>query len=374
MKIQLIAKREEGISGISRYSASLQNSLVAAGLDAEMTFPDPIEPGTALGTGLRRLGIDLRAFFNNYPLHARLQPASIYHLTGQTLATLLLFQRFPGPVVVTVHDIIPYMMRNDPEFNTFRHPVEAFFFWLSMQGLKRADALVAVSEYTKKTLVDFLKIAPEKIHVVPEAVDAQKFHPAQVPDAFYEKYRLDQGQKHILFVGSDDPRKNLAVLIRAFAAVKSQYPGVKLLKVGSGNFPGQRKRLLELIDGLGLRQDVLFFEAVPDEDLVYFYNLAVVFVLPSFYEGFGLPALEAMACGRPVIVSGSSSLPEIVGETGIIIDPDDVKGLASQINRILEDNSFATLIGRAALDRSVCFRDFRISGQIFSVYTSAQKI
>ena len=194
-----------------------------------------------------------RAFFANYPLRAQLESADLYHLTGQMLATLLLFQQFPRPVVVSVLDIIPYLVHEDPELNTFRHPIDYMFYRLALAGLRRADALIAISEYTKRTLVDALHLREKQIHVVYPTVDHEKFRPMLVSDAFLSRYGLAKELQYILFVGSEAPRKNLSTLIRAFAQVKQHLPRVKLLKVGSSQFSQERRKLEALIASLGLR-------------------------------------------------------------------------------------------------------------------------
>jgi glycosyltransferase involved in cell wall biosynthesis len=368
MKIQLIAKPEKDISGISRYTQDLLKCLKLAHADVQLTFSDTLYSTGILQSWPRRLGIDLQTFFSSFPLRVSLIPADIIHLTGQTLASCLLFQRFRAPVVVTVHDIIPFLLSKTHGQAVFRHPLEAFFYRLSLKGLRKADGLIAVSAYTKKTLCDQLGISPEKIFVVHECVDHQKFHPTNVPDSFYEKFQLNKG-RYVLYVGSEDTRKNLETLIRAYAEVKRQHPGLKLLKVGAAQFMRERKRLLESILQLGLQEDILFFEQVPDEDLLFFYNLADVFVMPSFYEGFGLPVLEAMACGRPVIVSGSTSLPEIVGSAGILLDPLDVDTLARSMLDILGNTSRASALGKAAYQQAQKFQFSKQAEDTCRIYT-----
>jgi glycosyltransferase involved in cell wall biosynthesis len=370
MKIQLIGKPEKGISGISRYTDDLLKCLALGKIEASLTYSDSLCKRGTLMSWLSKLGIDLRTFFSSYPLRVPLIQADFVHLTSQTLATLILSQQFSVPVVVTVHDIFPFILRKTNGQSVFRHPLEALFFHLSLKGLCKADALIAVSAYTRRTLCDNLKIDPEKVFVAYESVDQQRFHPAEVPVSFYEKYKLTTG-RYVLYVGSDDPRKNLETLFRAFAMIKNRSFGLKLLKVGAAQFIKERKRLKDIIAQLNLQEDILFFEQVPDEDLKYFYNLADVFVMPSLYEGFGLPVLEAMACGRPVVVSGSTALPEIVGGAGIILDPIDVESLASQILKILESPSLALSLGTAAYDRA---KDFQFSKQVQQMVSIYSKI
>jgi glycosyltransferase involved in cell wall biosynthesis len=257
---------------------------------------------------------------------------------------------------VTVLDIIPYLVRHDPELNTFRHPIDYLFYRLALAGLRRADALIAISEYTKRTLVEALGLLPERIQVVYPAVDHEKFHPMAVPDAFWAKHGLDKKWRYILYVGSDDPRKNLKTLVRAFALVRRQVGNVKLLKVGAPHFLRERQQLLALVEELGLEEGVLFYDHVPDEDLPLFYNVADVFVMPSLYEGFGLPALEAMTCGVPVVCSNTASLPEVVGDVGILVNPVDVEEMAAQICKVLLKGDGYKDLSRTSRERAQMFR------------------
>jgi glycosyltransferase involved in cell wall biosynthesis len=373
MRIQLITKPGSGMTGISRYTENLYKGLKTAGVDVHLTFPDPVLTWDPAQRGLKRLGLDVEAFFASYPLRARLDGSDVYHLTGQTLATLLLSQRVPGRVVVTVHDIIPYLVRHYRELNTLRHPFDYLFYRLALIGLRRADALVAVSNYTKQTVVEALGIAPERIHVVHEVVEHERFRPLAVPETFRAKYGLDNGTQYILHVGSDDPRKNLASLVRALAQVKRQVSHVKLLKVGAPHFERERQRLLALVAELGLQDDVLFFGQVPEAELPLFYNVADLLVMPSLHEGFGLPVLEAMACGKPVIVSDRGSLPEVGGNAVLTINPIDVEMLAAQITYLLENREYAHWLGQAGYQRAQTFQSARQAEATIAIYTGLER-
>jgi len=370
LRVQLIAKPDSGMTGTSRYTSELYRGLQEAGVDVCLTFPDPPPVPGPMMRGLKRLRIDLRAFFASHPLRSHLDHADVYHITTQTMATLLWFQRFPAPVVVTVLDIIPYLVRHDQELDTSRHVVDRLFYQLALDGLRRADALIAISEYTKRTLVEALGLPPERIHLVYPAVDHERFWPMEVPDGFRVKYGLNKKWRYILYVGSDDPRKNLRALVRAFALVKQRVDNVKLLKVGAPHFVQERQRLRALVAELGLQEDVLFFDHVPDEDLALFYNVADAFVMPSLYEGFGLPVLEAMACGTPVVCSNAAALPEIAGDAALLVDPDDADGLAETICTLLEDEGLWERFHQAGLKRATRFPWARTAQETVRIYTA----
>ena len=171
----------------------------------------------------------------------------VLHLTSQTLGILLLTQRLPRPVVVTVHDILPYMLRHDPELNVYRNSAQRLMDGLAMRGLKRADRLIAVSHYTKSTVANTLGIRPNFIDVIHEGVDTERFRPQPVPDSFRERYHLPPGRPYVLYVGSEDPRKNLPQLLRAMKHVLEEMPNAVLLKVGAAAFAEQRQRHLRTL-------------------------------------------------------------------------------------------------------------------------------
>lgn len=337
MHVRLITKPGMAVTGTSRYVSELHKGLTAAGIDCHLQAPGKFPPDV-LARPVRRLGLDVQAFFGSYPVRAQLDPADIYHIPTQTMATLLHFQRFPGPVIVTVLDIIPYLVRHDPNLNTFRHGVDAAFYRIALNALRRADAIIAISEYTRQTLIDTLRLPPERIHVTHLGVDHTRFRPMDVPDTFRAKYQLDRDHQYVLYVGSEDPRKNLQNLIRAFAQLQHDMGAVKLLKVGPAHFADERAHLLALIHELGIDQHVRFFNHVSDEDLPLFYNVADVLVLPALYEGFGFPAIEAMACSKPVVVSNRTSLPELVRDPQAQVDPEDIDALSHAIQTQMNSN------------------------------------
>ena len=337
------------MTGISRYVENLSAGLIATGIQVRQSSPNPFPPWEGLNRRLKRLGLDVKTFFSSFPLHARLEDVDVYHLTSQTLGCLLRLQRFERPVVVTVHDIIPYLLRNDRQRSLFHNPVERLFYYVALRGLRRADALIAVSDFTRQTLIDELDLPAEKIHVIPNAINHQLFRPEEIPFSFLDKYGIETNESYFLYVGSDDPHKNLETLIQAYAVVSGQHGQARLfLVIGLKSLP-RRRALESLISRLGLPERVRFFDAVPDQDLPFFYMGAVALIMPSYYEGFGLPALEAMACGTAVVSAQSGSLPEVVKNAGVQFDPQDPLVLADQMLGLLENGNKRKLFAQAGI-------------------------
>jgi glycosyltransferase involved in cell wall biosynthesis len=172
----------------------------------------------------------------------------------------------------------------------------------------------------------------------------------------------------MLYVGTEDPRKDLATLLRALALVRRDRPEVHLIKAGRAHFGGQRQHLVRLTDELHLRDAVHFLDDVEEADLPALYNLASVFATPSLYEGFGFPPLEAMACGRPVVSTRAGSLPEIVGEAGLLVPPGDPRGLADAILQVLGDPVLARRLGSLGPEQAARFTWDRTVNQTLAVY------
>jgi glycosyltransferase involved in cell wall biosynthesis len=351
-RVALIA-RPELDTGIGRYVQMLDRGLRDAGVDATRVEPTLPQLPDASYRALRLLGRDLDAFLRNYPLWTTYPDADVYHLTGQTLASLLLFRRPKGAVVVTVHDLFPYVLRNGTAGGAL-YGSDRTYYRLVIAGLKRADRLIANSAYTKQCIVDVLRIAPSKITVAYPGLDHELFQPLSAPDRIREKYRLAEGQRYLIYVGSEDPRKNLITLVRALAHIRRELPEVALIKVGRSHSEPERKRLLDVAAELGVREAIHFLEHVPDTDLPALYNLADVYVTPSV-EGFGFPVLEAMACGTPVVCAKIGSAPEIVGDAGVQVSPFDSGAFATAVITLLGDVQRRLRLRQAGRNRVATF-------------------
>lgn len=235
------------------------------------------------------------------------------------------------------------------------------------RSVRRADFLLADSESTRRDLVELLGVPPDRVQVIYGGVDAM-FAPVEDAEALRrarEKYA--RGRPFILAVGTLEPRKNYPTLIRAFARAR-QAARLPHALVIVGRKGWVYEPIFAAVDDLGLHDEVIFPGFVPDEELPALYNAADVLVTPSFYEGFGLPALEAMACGTPVIVSDVSSLPEVVGEAGVRIDPRDEAGLAEAIVRVVGDSALRVGLREAGLRRAREFTWDRAARELLGVY------
>jgi glycosyltransferase involved in cell wall biosynthesis len=267
----------------------------------------------------------------------------------------------PTRSVVTIHDLS--FMLFPAAFNTINR---LYLTAATRHAVRRADAVVTVSEHTRQDVIRLLNARPGRVFAVPNGVDSD-FRP--IADAErVARFRRDQGlpERFVLFVGTIEPRKNLIRLVEAFHRGKIGSTGVKL--VLGGGVGWRYSGLLRRVEELGLGDEVLLPGFISRDQLPWWYNAAEVFVFPSRYEGFGLPPLEAMACGTPVIASTASSLPEVVGDAGLLVGPDDVEGLAEAMLRMLSNDDLRADFRRRSLARAATFSWRRTAAETARVY------
>lgn len=263
--------------------------------------------------------------------------------------------------VITMHDLAflkyPRLLTRD----------SARYYGQVDLAARQADHIIAVSESTKRDTVQLLGVPESKITVIHEAAHPL-FTPITNADVLArtrEHYRLPQD--FVLFVSTVEPRKNLPTLLRAFRRLRDNYKSEAVLAI-AGNRGWLFEEVDQIVAQLKLGDAVRFLGGVPNEELVYLYNAAKLFVFPSFYEGFGLPPLEAMACGTPVIVSNVSSLPEVVGDAGMLIAPEDVEGLTVAMWRVLSDEKLQREMREKGLKRAQTFSWTRAARETLAVY------
>ncbi len=264
--------------------------------------------------------------------------------------------------VSTVHDLIPFVM---PASSTtldrliYRH-------WLP-RALPRVDAVLTDSQCSRQDIMAHLSLPPDRVHVIPLAAGAS-FRPL-APEAVrpvLARHGIDG--PYLLFVGSQAPRKNLPRLLEAFARLRRWSDRWRLVVVGAG--PRPPAAIAAQIHRLGLADGVHVAGRVPEEDLPALYNGADLFVFPSLYEGFGLPVLEAMACGVPVVTADRSSLPEVAGDAALLVDPTDVEAIAAALRRVLADEALAASLRARGLARAATFSWERTARETVAVYES----
>lgn len=238
--------------------------------------------------------------------------------------------------VFSIHDLIHLDIAE--EKTTFK---SLYYRYIVRPAVSDAHRVLTVSEYSRQRILEWSGVSPEQVVVVGNGVESI-FSP--------DGPKHQPGYSYIFYVRNTKPHKNVHRLLEAFARLQLDFPELRLVLSGK---PDDDTRHLAL--HLGIYDRVVFAGRIPEEELPAYYRGAVVVTMPSLYEGFGLPALEGMACGTPVVVSNTTSLPEVVGDAGILVDPYDVEGIAAGLKQALTDLPLRVELRRRGLERAKLF-------------------
>ncbi|MDI6840282.1 MAG: glycosyltransferase family 1 protein [bacterium] len=288
----------------------------------------------------------------------------IFHFANQNLSFLIRViksraNKLTVPrYVVTCHDIAPLLMPSnllEPHFRRYLY-----------SGLKISQKIIVDSESTKNYLVKIFGIPANKIKVIYLGVDSDTFKPYE-KSAVRKKLNLQFGlpldKKLILNVGTEGRRKNISNLLVAFSLLNKKMPNTLLVRVGKKSWHTDR-----LIHKLKLTDKIKYFDAIPETELPIFYSAADLFVIPSYYEGFGLPALEAMSCDLPVVSSNTSSLPEVVGNAAITVNPKSPIELMNAMQRVLTNNRLYKELREKGIERTHKFSWAKTAAETVELY------
>ncbi len=346
--------------GIGRYVVNLAAALkaIAPALDLALLI-DPAAPANRLTLpNLPVIACPLGPFAPQQqwrvPRLLRNLKANLYH------SPYYLMPYRPGvPTVLTAYDVIPLIY---PQYYTV--PQRLIFRLAHDLALRTARTVLAISEATKRDLIQRLGVPASKIVVTPLAADPCFGPQAAVSiQAMRATYHLPD--RYVLYFGSNKPHKNLARLIAAFSNL--QLPASHFHLVIAGSWDARYNEAKQLA---AHNDRIRFIGPVSEADLPALYGGATVFAFVSEYEGFGLPPLEAMACGTPVIASNTSSLPEVIGDAGLLVDPRDVNAIAAALDRVLDDADLQLELKQRSLDRAAQFSWARTAQQTLDVYQS----
>jgi len=357
----MVGSRETGnetyIAQLLGGLAETYSGQLAAAVDPKVVLPDVLRDSAIQELALVPSGNWSRLLWS-LPKLCRQWQADILHVTY--VAPFLL----PCPFVVSVHDI---SFRRYPAFFSPRDRL--LFATLLPLTLRRAKAVLTLSGHAKAELEDVYPWLDGRVYVTPLAPNPmyRKIADPQILERVCLRYGLCHD--FVMAVGNLQPRKNLVRLIQAFAKVKEELDGCQLVIVGKAQW--RASNVHSLVESLGLTKDVRFTGYVPDQDLLALYNATKAFVYPSLYEGFGLPILEAMACGTPVISSNAASLPEVAGDAAILVDPQSEDDLASAILHVVTDASLAEELVTAGSQHVGQFSWRKTATQTIEIYERA---
>lgn len=367
LRVGINASKYFGINtGVGRYTSNLCR-VISEGKDGNDYYFYLPGRSSSYGNDLNGLQPGKRRMFlqNNtlrilweqilLPIKIKNDRLDLFHYTDHAMA---LIQRM-HPIVITVHDIA--YIRFPDLLNKSRQIYKKYILNLSVE---KADVIIADSHSTKRDIVEFFNVNEKKIKVVHLGVES-RFRPISNVEDYRTKNNLPS--KLILNIGTLEPRKNVVTLIKAFKKLHERGCRDYVLAI-AGEKGWLYKTIFEEIRSSGVEQSIRLLGVVRDEDLPLLYNCADLFVYPSLYEGFGLPPLEAMACGIPVITSNTSSLPEVIGNAGIMVDPCDINSLCEAIYNVLEDKELRHRMGRNGLKRSKMFTWEKTVREVLGIY------
>ncbi len=353
------------VTGIGRYTIQLAEALHNANGDVELILiaagslgalaPQNI-PYIQLKTA-KLLPALLTSGSVQLPGIARRHSLDVIH--DPTGAAPFAFGTGRAKSVTTIHDVVPLSF---PGVST-RLDSLIYTRWLP-RITPRLNAIITVSEASKRDIIHHYKLRPERVHAIPNAADAH-FHPATPEDIDRVRAKYALPERYLLFVGSIEERKNLKRVLEAYSRIQHNIPQ-RLVIVGPKKWKYQQ--ITTALQDLNLEESVIFTGYADQADLPVIYSGSDAFIYPSLYEGFGMPPLEAMACGVPVITSNTSSLPEVVGEAALLVDPYDVEALAGAMQKIVTDADLSARLRAAGLARAAGFSWERSAAAVAAVY------
>ncbi len=363
-------------SGVGNYVYQTSKALLDININLDLSFYYGIEWSDHLKEQPIEPYVSARKFIQQYrliyPVYRRTLDLLFYW--GQFRKKYNLYHetnyvpmRFDGPTVVTIFDLSFYFYPETHPKERIRY-MERYFY----PRLDRANHFITISEATKRDLVKQLNLPEEKITVTPLGVD-DSFKPfsPNTENLILSKYGLKHGS-YVLSVGTLEPRKNIVTLLNAYAELPSVLRN-RFPLVLAGGVGWLMEDLEKKIQGLGIKSTTYITGYIPKSDLPSLYGGATVFVYPSIYEGFGLPVLEAMACGTPVITSNTSSLPEVLGSAGILIDPHNVSQLTREMENLLTNPVQRDLLTQAGIKRAKIFTWEKCASKTLDVYNHVVK-
>lgn len=352
-------------TGIGHYTDALAEWLARVHTDHQYELFSPFDfefdPCDGKPANLSKRYIPVRSIFRKWwlvglPSFLQISPVDVFHGTNYCVPVIA-----PCPTVVTVHDMSLLTQSGTHESDNVRRGRRRMPIMI-----RRATRIIAPSEWTKQEIVKIMGTRPEKIRVIHEgAREKMRPLPSDEGKAILEKHGISS--QYLLYVGTIEPRKNLTTLIRAYDELLRQTPHRPQLVLCGGR-GWMEDEVFRVVEELKLQDQVRFTGYVDDADLPALYSGAEAFVYPSIYEGFGLPPLEAMACGTPVVTSNVSSLPEVVGEAGLLHDPLDYRALTSHFVTLLSDRSVSEKLQRAGLEQASRFSWERAARETQALY------
>jgi glycosyltransferase involved in cell wall biosynthesis len=285
----------------------------------------------------------------------------IFHSGGTRLPSYKI-----AKTIVTIHDVFPLISDEYTLNEQHEKRIKRYY-----ESSPRATRIRTSSNFSKKEIVEHLKVPEEKIDVIYNGIDESYYQrPEEEVEGTRKKYGL--AQDYIFHVGVITQRKNVLRMLKAFHLASHEIKGDCQL-VMAGRFSWDKEEFLKTMNDLSLNQKVKLLGYVPDSDLPSLYSGAKIFFFPSLYEGFGIPVLEAMACGTPVITSNLTSLPEVAGDAALLVDPYDTEALASALLKLLENKSLREELKERGFNRTKNFSWKKAAQEMIRAYETLRE-
>ena len=353
MRIAIVRRAPLASYSMDVYADGLVSGLKTVRPDWEFVqiVPEQRQEGNSLLNGLNKY----YQRYWNYPQYVKnkKQDVDIFHVIDHSDGHLAYWLKDTGkPVVVTCHDLVNFVQPENARSQARIANVSMAVWKWAVKGLCKADHIISVSNHTAKDVKKILDIKPERITIVPNAVEP-RFHqlsPAEIA-AFRQQHQISPEKICLLNVGSNQPRKNVITVLKVLKALKAKGLPIHLFRTG----PDFSEEFKTFIQSHNLSDCITDFGRPDNTTLTKIYNAADILVSPSLYEGFGMTLLEAMACGTPVITSNVTSLPEVAGDAGIVVNPTDVEAIVEAVCRLQNDEEHRKFLIDKGLKRVKLF-------------------
>ncbi|MGB3757388.1 MAG: glycosyltransferase family 1 protein [Rivularia sp. (in: cyanobacteria)] len=366
MRVAIVRRTPKASYSMDVYADGLVNGLKTVRPDWEFIqiVPQQQQEGNSLLSGLNKY----YQRYWNYPQNVKKKDVDIFHVIDHSDGHLAYWLKDTGkPVVVTCHDLVNFVQPENARSQARIANVSMAVWKWAVKGLCKANHIISVSNHTAKDIKQILKIKPERITIVPNAVEP-RFHqlsPTEIAD-FRQQYQISPDKICLLNVGSNQPRKNFITVLKVLEALKAKGLPIYLFRTG----PDFSEEIKTFIQTHNLSDCITNFGRPDNNTLTKIYNAADILVSPSLYEGFGMTLLEAMACGTPVITSNVTSLPEVAGDAGIIVNPTDVEAIVEAVLRLQNDTEFRQSLIDKGFDRVKLFTWEKTAEQVAKIYSS----